>query len=287
MFGFGDHRQDADATSGSDCDVAGKDEIGRAGEDDVGEAVFCAEEINAQGVAAFDQHADGGLGAGEGGDGEGGGDNAGAAGEGFGFDAAFVGADGEVLGSELADKIDVGSAGLEVMVMAEGGAELVDVGAVEVVDEEHGVGDAGVDRVDGEGLSGGVESDGVGEGSGLAHSEGDLVAAQGGADEAGGGFEAERAVFGGRELVDEAGEAAGTVAAHFGFAAVGIVVAHAEVGFGFGALDEKDSIGADAAVAVAQEGDLGVGERERAVAVVQHDEVIAGAVHLGEMQNWH
>ena len=150
MCGFGDHRQDADATSGSDCDVAGKDEIGGAGEDDVGEAFLGAEEIHAQGVAAFDQHADGGLGAGEGGDGEGGGDNAGAAGEGFGFDAALVGADGEVLGSELADKIDVGAAGLEVVVMAEGGAERMDVGAVEVVDEDHGVRDAGIDRVDGE-----------------------------------------------------------------------------------------------------------------------------------------
>ena len=49
----------------------------------------------------------------------------------------------------MADKIDVGAAGLEVVVMAEGGAEWMDLGAFEVVDEEHGVRDAGIDRVDG------------------------------------------------------------------------------------------------------------------------------------------
>jgi hypothetical protein len=262
VCGFGDDRQDAEATSGSDWYLAFEDEIGGAGQDDVGEAVFGAEEINAQGVAAFDQHAEGGLGAGEGGDGQGGGDHAGAAGQGFGFDAALVGADGEVLGSELADKIDVGPAGLEVMVMAEGGAERMDVGAVEVIDEDHGVRDAGMDRVDSECFSGGVEFHAIGEGTGLAQGEGDLVAAEGGGDQAGGGFKGDGAVLGGRELVDESGKAAGAIAAHFGFPAVGVVVAHAEVGLGFGLFDEEESVGPDAAVAVAKAGDLSVGEGE-------------------------
>jgi hypothetical protein len=89
-----------------------------------------------------------------------------------------------------------------------------------------------------------------------------LVAAQGGGDEAGGSFEGDGSVVVGRELVDESGEAARSVAAHFGFAAVGVVVAHAEVGLGFGLLNEEESVGADAAVAVAEAGDLGVGEGE-------------------------
>lgn len=96
----------------------------------------------------------------------------------------------------------------------------------------------------------------------MAHAEGDLVAAEGGGDEAGGSFEGDGAVVGGRKLVDESGEAAGAVAAHFGFPAVGVVITHAEVGLGFGFFDEEESVGADAAVAVAEAGDLSVGEDE-------------------------
>ena len=96
----------------------------------------------------------------------------------------------------------------------------------------------------------------------MAHAEGDLVAAQGGGDEAGGSFEGDAAVVGGRELVNESGEAAGSVATHFGFPAVGVVVTHAKVGLGFGLFNEEEPVGADAAVAVAEAGDLGVGEGE-------------------------
>ena len=89
-----------------------------------------------------------------------------------------------------------------------------------------------------------------------------MVAAERGGDEAGGGFEVDGAVVGGRELVDEPGKAAGAVAAHFCFPAVGVVITHAEVGLGFGLFDEEESVGTDAAVAVAEAGDLGVGEGE-------------------------
>jgi hypothetical protein len=40
-------------------------------------------------------------------------------------------------------------------------------------------------------------------------------------------------------------------------------------------------------MAVAEPRDLRVGQREGTVAVVQHNEVIAGTVHFGEMQTWH
>jgi hypothetical protein len=77
-------------------------------------------------------------------------------------------------------------------------------------------------------------------------------------------------------------EAPRAVAAHLGLATVGIVVAHAEVGSVPGGLDSKQAVGADAAVAVAKAGDLVARDVEGAVAVIDHHEVVAGSVHLGE-----
>ena len=89
----------------------------------------------------------------------------------------------------------------------------------------------------------------LGEGAGLAHAERDLVAVQGGRDEPGGSFKGDLALGGGRDPVDETGEAARAVAAHFGFAAVRVVVTHTEIALGIGFFDEKEAVGANAAVA--------------------------------------
>ena len=47
-------------------------------------------------------------------------------------------------------------------------------------------------------------------------------------------------------------------------------------------VDLIQAIGADATMAVAELFDLLFGQRDGKVAIVQHDEVIAGAVHFGE-----
>ena len=109
-------------------------------------------------------------------------------------------------------------------------------------------------------MAGSVEFHAMGEGTGLAHAEGDLVAAQGGGDEARWSFKGDPAVACGRESVDETGKAACAIAAHFGFPAVGVVVTHAEVGLGFGLFDQEESVGPDAAVAIAEAGDLRAGQ---------------------------
>ena len=84
--------------------------------------------------------------------------------------------------------------------------------------------------------------------------------------------------------MSEAGDAARAVAAEVGFGAVGVVEAHAEVGGGGGGgLEEDEAVGADAAAAVAQVADVGgVGGGEGEGAVVDEDEVVAGAMHFPE-----
>ena len=86
------------------------------------------------------------------------------------------------------------------------------------------------------------------------------------------------------EVGGEAAEAARAIAAHFGFAAVGVVVAETEVRAFPGGLHGKQSVRADAAVAITEGGD-GVGvEVDGEVAVINDDEVIAGTVHFEEVE---
>lgn len=96
------------------------------------------------------------------------------------------------------------------------------------------------------------------------------------------------------------GEDAGAVAAHFRDTAVGVVVVHEPViitdGFeaggvigqepgaaeGAGGGDPKDSVGADAALPIAQGGNELWGEGELGFGIGQDDEVVLGAVAFGE-----
>ena len=62
----------------------------------------------------------------------------------------------------------------------------------------------------------------------------------------------------------EAREAARAVAAHLGLAAVGVVIAHPKIRAVLRGLDHEHAVGADAAMAVAEAGDLRRGQRELA-----------------------
>ncbi len=98
-----------------DFDFAFEDEVGWAGEGDVFERLIAGFlETDGQGIAAFDIDFDGRFRAGEQVVHERASDHAGAAGEGFVFDSAFVGADGDVIGSEHFGEVCVGSARCEV-----------------------------------------------------------------------------------------------------------------------------------------------------------------------------
>ena len=82
------------------------------------------------------------------------------------------------------------------------------------------------------------------------------------------------------------------VAAHLGHRAVGVAIVHEPFrsgGGGGGALvdrrradDAQQAVSSDAEAAIAQDGDMVVGEIERTVGVGDHDEVVPRAVALGE-----
>ena len=76
------------------------------------------------------------------------GHHAGAAGEGFIFNAALVGADGDVVWCMGRSKIRVGSLWRKRFVIADRGTVLNDVGAGEVIDEGNDVGHAGVEEME-------------------------------------------------------------------------------------------------------------------------------------------
>src|SRR5260221_9217974 len=88
--------------------------------------------------------------------------------------------------------------------------------------------------------------------------------------------------------MDIAGEAPGAVAAHLGFAAVGVVIAHPEIGARLiGRLDGEQSVGSDPEMPVAKPGDLFAGEGMAQGAVVDDHEVIARPAHLDKRETVH
>ena len=264
---------------------AGEGEVGGAEEGDVAVLVRGGFfEADGEGIAALDFDLDGGGSAGEFVMDEGAGDHAGATGEGFILNAALIGADADAVGGEGLDEVGVGAFGSESFVVAEAGTELADIDGIDVVKEDDGVGDAGVEAVDGEEFAGDREGLVELEVEGGAHVDAHLAVFKLGRDHAGEGFEADEFEGVAVEVIDEATEAAGAVAAHFGFTAVGIVVAHFEVAAFGGGFDEEEAIGTDAAVAVAEACDLVSGEGEAEVPIVEHDEVIPGTVHFDELQ---
>lgn len=82
-------------------------------------------------------------------------------------------------------------------------------------------------------------------------------------------------------VVGEFGDAADSVAAHFGFGAVGVEHSHADVGE-VGGEDEDEAVGADAEVAVGDFLGEGGGVGYFFGEAVDVDVVVADAVHLGE-----
>ena len=113
------------------------------------------------------------------------------------------------------------------------------------------MGHAGVDGVDGEGRA--VQREALVQPHPLrfAHREADVVADELCGDHSGDGFKTELAGDA-REPSRKPGEAARAVAAHLGFAAVGIVVAHPKIRAVLGGFDRQEPVGPHAAMPVAK-----------------------------------
>ena len=85
--------------------------------------------------------------------------------------------------------------------------------------------------------------------------------------------------------VRETRETARAVAAHLGFAAIGIVIAHPEIRAVRRRLEHENAVRADAAMPIAEARDLFAGQREIAGAIVEQDEIVARAIHFRETQH--
>ena len=118
----------------------------------------------------------------------------------------------------------------------------------------------------------------------LAHLQRDQLAVQLRADHAGGSFEGKLFQRPGG-AIRETRETARAIAAHLGLAAVGVVIAHPEIGPVRRALEHEHAIGPDPAVPVADARDLLARQREVARAIVEQDEIVARAVHFRETQH--
>jgi hypothetical protein len=104
-----------------------------------------------------------------------------------------------------------------------------------------------------------------------------------GSDHARGGLDADLALAGEPLVEDEASEAARAVAALLDLAAVGIEDAVAEIVRGIArSLDQQDLVAADAAMAVGDAAGAPGREVDLLAYAVEHHEIVALAVHLGE-----
>lgn len=272
----------------SNIDFTLKHEIRRASEGDVGEGLVARFlEADFQSIATFHVHFDGAWSTGEQVMDEGRGDHASAAGEGFIFHATLEGADGNVIRCEDGGEIGIRSRWGEGFVMTDRAAVVEDVEFIQrfgTFEEGHDVRHAGVDEMEGGidawDFSVGIELQALRLGHGDADVVADHFCGQGADD----GFEGDFFQHDLTEMRGETTKTAGTISAHFGFAAVGIVVTEAKVGAFFGGFDGEKAICTDAAVAVAEGGD-GVGvEVDGEVAVINDDEIIPGAVHFEEVE---
>jgi hypothetical protein len=88
-----------------------------------------------------------------------------------------------------------------------------------------------------------------------------------------------------RNPIGEAGKAPRAIAAHFGFAAIGVVVPHAKVCAVGRSLQKENSIRAHPPMPIADAHYLFGGELQFAGAIIKQNEIVPGAVHLRELNH--
>ena len=118
-------------------------------------------------------------------------------------------------------------------------------------------------------------------GIGITHGNGDEVAGKRSSDCSRQGFKAHFSIACTQTLC-ETSETPCSVATHLRFSPVGIVVAHSKICTLRRGLDRKNAVGSDPTMAIAKQRHARRVQGERFVAIVDHDEIIACAVHFGE-----
>jgi len=88
-----------------------------------------------------------------------------------------------------------------------------------------------------------------------------------------------------RDATREAGKTASAIAAHFGFAAIGVVVTHAKICAVGRSLQKQYSIRTDPAMSIADAHYFFGGEAQFTRAIVEQNEIVPGPVHFRELNH--
>jgi hypothetical protein len=83
--------------------------------------------------------------------------------------------------------------------------------------------------------------------------------------------------------IHKATETAGAISTHFGLATVSIVIPHFEIAAARRWLHEQESIRADSAMPITKAFNFRSAQGYREIAIIEHDKIIARAVHLPKM----
>ena len=197
------------------------------------------------------------------------------------LDAPLVGADGNRVRGEDLDEICVRASRCEVRVIAKRRPVPYNIHVVEILGEDDCMRDAGVYKVYLHRSSIDLETGWRSVRMGITHGHANLALGKGGPNSAGGCFETYLSHVG-AEPSGETREATRTVSAHLRLVAVGIVVAHPEIRPVSWGLNDEKTIRADAAMSVAEPCHVGGVQHQPSVSVVEHDEVVPGAIHLAK-----
>ncbi len=118
----------------------------------------------------------------------------------------------------------------------------------------------------------------------LAHLEGDAFTVQLRADHAGRRLKRKR-LHRTRDATREARKTPRAIATHFGFAAIGVIVSHAKICAVRRSLQNQNSIRANPSMPIADVHNLLGGELQLAGAIIEQNEIVPCAVHLGELNH--
>jgi hypothetical protein len=88
-----------------------------------------------------------------------------------------------------------------------------------------------------------------------------------------------------RRPARESGETTRAVATHLGFTAISVVIAHPKVRAVRRLLEDENAVRAHAAMAIAQARNLFARERKLSGTIIEHYEIVPGAIHFRETEH--
>lgn len=202
------------------------------------------------------------------------------AGQRLAFDAALVGAKNENAVRHRLGKVGVRAFRGKRLVPAQGRTPSAHVEIFHILDEDDGVWDASVEEVN-------VEFVPFDEQAGWrtqilrrAHVDGHICGIEARENNASGGFKRENAWHRGEESSGKPGETTGSIATHFRFATVAVVIPHPKIRAVVRRLNREKTVGTDAAMTVANVFNLLGRKSQRKIAIVNENEIVSRSVHF-------